>query len=77
MYWDRLTKRIFEGDWLKNDNSWSEAILYLLNKLDMADLFHNQNYCELKETEIKLYELCAPQWKDSFIPNSVLILNTK
>ena len=30
---------IFEWDWLKKDNHWSEDCLYLLNKLDMADLF--------------------------------------
>ena len=62
---DRLTKQIFEWDWLKKDNNWSEDILYLLNKLDMAELFYNQNYCDLKETEIKVYELCALQWKES------------
>ena len=31
----------------------------------MADLFYKQNYCDLKETETKLYELCALQWKES------------
>ena len=62
---DRLTKRIFEWDWLKKNNNWSEDILYLANKLDMADLFYEQNYCDLKETETKLYELCALQWKES------------
>ena len=50
MHPDRLTKRIFEWDW-RNKNNWSEDILYLLNKLDMADLFYEQNYCDLKETE--------------------------
>ena len=65
MHPDRLTKRIFEWDWLKKNNNWSVDILYLLNKLDMADLFYEQNYCVLKETETKLYELCALQWKES------------
>ena len=67
MHPDRLTKRIFEWDWLKKNNNWSEDILHLLNKLDMADLFYNQNYCDLKETETKLYELCAIQWKESLM----------
>ena len=57
MHPDRLTKRIFEWDWLKKNNNWSEDILYLLNKLDMADLFYEQNYCDLKETETKLWTL--------------------
>ena len=65
MHPDRLTKRIFEWDWLKKNNNWSEDILYLLNKLDMANLFYEQNYCDLKETETKLYELCPLQWKES------------
>ena len=37
----------------------------MLNKLDIGDLFYEQNYCDLKETETKLYELCALQWKES------------
>ena len=41
MHPDRLTKQIFEWDWLKKYNNWSENILYLLNKLDMAVLFYN------------------------------------
>ena len=44
---------------MENNYTWSEDILHLLNKLDMADLFYNQNYCDLEETETKLYELCA------------------
>ena len=48
----RLTKRIFEWDWLKKNNNWSEDILHLLNKLDMADLFYNQNYCDLKKLKL-------------------------
>ena len=47
MHPDRLTKQIFEWDWLKKYNNWSENILYLLNKLDMAVLFYNQNYCDI------------------------------
>ena len=31
----------------------------------MADLFYEQNYCDLEETETKLYELCELQWKES------------
>ena len=36
MHPDRLTKRIFEWDWLKKNSNWSEDILHLINKLDMA-----------------------------------------
>ena len=64
MHPDRLTKRIFEWDWPNKNNNWPEAILYLLNKLDMADLFHEQNYCDLK-TETKLYDLRSLLWKES------------
>ena len=58
MHQDRLTKQIYEWNWLKKDNNWSEDILYLLIKIDMADLFYNRNYCDLKEAEKKLYEPC-------------------
>ena len=50
MHPNRLTKQIIEWDWLKKYNNWSENILYLLNKLDMAVLFYNQNYCDISET---------------------------
>ena len=53
---------------LQRNNTWSEDFIYLLNNLDMADLFYEQNYCDLKhvkETETKLYELRALQWKES------------
>ena len=46
MHPDRLTKRIFEWDWLKKNHNWSEDISHLLNKLDMADLFYNRTTCD-------------------------------
>lgn len=54
MHTDRLTKRIFEWDWLKRRNNWSDDLFKIFEKLNLTDIFYNQNCCDVKLVEDRL-----------------------
>ena len=65
MHPDRLTKNIFEWDWLKRYNNWSSALCTMFNKIDMSNVFYNKGVCNIKAAQRNFEKLCTNEWKES------------
>ena len=65
MHPDRLTKNIFERDWLKRYNNWSSELCTMFDKIDMSNVIYNQGVCSIKDAQRNFKILCANEWKES------------
>ena len=44
--YDRLTRNIFEWDWLLRNNNWSFEMGNLFTLVNIDNVFYNQNVCD-------------------------------
>ena len=62
---DRVTKKIFNWDFENDRNSWCGDAKTMLSLLDMSDVYHNQQPCDLNLALSKLESICQLQWKQT------------
>ena len=43
---DRLTRNIFEWDWLLRNNNWSFEMCNLFKLMNIDKVFYNRNVCD-------------------------------
>ena len=61
----RLTKKIFEWDWLIRRNNWSSDICSTFLKLDSHTHFYNQDQFDFKALKERVWELAQEEWRTS------------
>ena len=57
----RLTKKIFEWDWLIRRNNWSSDICSTFLKLDPDTHFYNQDQFDFKSLKERVWELAQEE----------------
>jgi hypothetical protein len=62
---DRLTKIIFNYDYLKGDQNWSAEMEQLFNFLDMTDVYDNQLVCNIDDCKRILRDKMHIEWEES------------
>ena len=61
---DRLSKRIFNADYTKN-NGWCSEVKPIFESIDMSTIYENQHTCDLSQVEEKLFANFQNEWMNS------------
>jgi len=65
---DRITRKIFDWDWEKGNDSWAQDMKYIFGKLNLNDIWLNKSECDIATLQEKLFEMDKNEWaqeKDS------------
>ena len=65
MHPDRLTRQVFEWDWLSRNNNWSMEMYSVFKMLDMETNFNQLNVCDKNLYLTKIQFLVQEEWRQS------------